>query len=256
MGIIYKATSPTGKVYIGKTTYTVAHRKGQHIYMANHGYHMIPFHVALLNEGKENFTWEQIDTAENQAELDQKEKYWIAYYQANDPAYGYNITEGGTGAKHTEESRRKMSEASKGNKNWLGKHHTVETRKKISEIAKNRSPETRRHMSEAKKGEKHPLYGKHLSEEHRRKIGEGERGEKNPNFGKHLSEKHKQKLSEAKQGEKCWRAKLTEEIVLEILARYNRGDSQKAMAREYGVSNGAIRGITHGRRWKHLQIGA
>ena len=61
----------------------------------------------------------------------------------------------------------------KGNKNMFGKHHTEETKRKISE---------------AKKGEKHPLYGKILSEETKRKISESLKGrlsgEKHPFYGK------------------------------------------------------------------------
>lgn len=74
--------------------------------------------------------------------------------------------------KHlSEETRKKMSEARKGEKNTMyGKHHSDEARKKMSEAKKNMSEETRKKMSEAKKGEKHPNYGKHLSEETRKKM--------------------------------------------------------------------------------------
>lgn len=58
--------------------------------------------------------------------------------------------------------------------------------------------------SKAMKGEKHPMYGKHLSEETRRKISEAENGkrtgEKHPFYGKHHSEKTKKKISEAEKG--------------------------------------------------------
>ncbi len=61
----------------------------------------------------------------------------------------------------SEETRRKMSEASKGNTNMLGKTHSDETKRKISEAAKKYSwnkgktgvysEETKRKMSEAAK---------------------------------------------------------------------------------------------------------
>lgn len=51
----------------------------------------------------------------------------------------------------TEEHARKMHEA------WKGRHHTAESRKK---------------MSEASKGENNPLFGKHLSNETRIKMSE------------------------------------------------------------------------------------
>lgn len=58
------------------------------------------------------------------------------------------------GKRHTEESKKKVSEANKGNKYWLGKHHTAETKKKLSEIHKGmrHSEESKKKMSEARKG--------------------------------------------------------------------------------------------------------
>ena len=42
------------------------------------------------------------------------------------------------GKRHTEESKKKMREAAKGNKRWLGKKHSEETKRKMSEAAKKR----------------------------------------------------------------------------------------------------------------------
>ena len=84
----------------------------------------------------------------------------------------------------SEETRRKIGEAAKGRK------HSVETRKKISEANKRRkiSEETLRKMSEAKKGRRH-------SEDHKRKMSEAQKGRK-------FSEAHKRKISEALKGKK------------------------------------------------------
>ena len=79
------------------------------------------------------------------------------------------------GKRHTDESRRKMSESLKGEKNpFYGKHHSEDTRIKMSESHKGRIPwnkgrtasiATRRKLSESHKGKK-------LSEEHRKKIAD------------------------------------------------------------------------------------
>ena len=60
------------------------------------------------------------------------------------------------GKHHTEEVKRKVSEANKGNKYWLGKHHTAETKKKLSEIHKgmHHSEESKKKISEARKGKR------------------------------------------------------------------------------------------------------
>lgn len=76
-----------------------------------------------------------------------------------------------TGRKHTEDSKKKMSQAQKGEKNsFYGKSHTKETLAKMSESHKNPSPETRSKFSESKKGEKNHFYGKHHTDESKRKM--------------------------------------------------------------------------------------
>ena len=56
----------------------------------------------------------------------------------------------------SEETKKKLSEANKGNKRALGYHHTDETRKKIREArkGKHRSDETKKKIGEAAKGNK------------------------------------------------------------------------------------------------------
>lgn len=58
------------------------------------------------------------------------------------------------GKKRSVETRRKMSESKKGDKNqFFGKHHSLESRQKMSESKKGKpkSDETKRKMSEARK---------------------------------------------------------------------------------------------------------
>jgi group I intron endonuclease len=90
------------------------------------------FQIALLEQGFSNFKWEQVDTAGSKEELNTKEKYWVAYYKANDPKYGYNMNDGGSNYKASLETRQKLSELKKGNKYGLGKHPSAETRQKLS----------------------------------------------------------------------------------------------------------------------------
>lgn len=81
-------------------------------------------------------------------------------------------------------TRKRMGEAKKGIKTMLGKQHSEETKRK---------------MSEAHKGEKAPWYGKHLTEETKHKLSEARKGEKSYNYGNHLSEETRKKLSVAQQ---------------------------------------------------------
>lgn len=86
------------------------------------------------------------------------------------------------GHPHSEETKKKIGEKSKGRK------MSEETKRRISEAEKGKhnSEEAKRKMSEAKKG-------KTFSDEHKRKLAESHKG-------KRQSEEHKRKLSESRKG--------------------------------------------------------
>ena len=51
------------------------------------------FHPAMLRNGIENYTFELLEVC-TATELNDREKYWIGFYQSN--IYGYNTTAGGS----------------------------------------------------------------------------------------------------------------------------------------------------------------
>ena len=134
------------------------------------------------------------------------EIYMIAVFGRKDLGNGilHNRTDGGEGSSGwvpSEETRRKISEASKGNTYMLGKTLSEETKRKMSETRKGKthSEETKRKISEVKKG-------KTFSEEHRRNLSEAQKG-------KSLSEETRRKMSETRKGKipsKETRRKLSE----------------------------------------------
>lgn len=56
----------------------------------------------------------------------------------------------------------------------------------------------------------------------------------------------------APRGEAAGRARLTEAQVFEVLQRLQQGQSQRSIAKHFGVSAGAIQHIAQGRNWRHL----
>lgn len=161
---VYMHTSPNGKVYIGITCQNPEQR-----WRNGKGYE----HNEYFSRAIQKYGWESIEhtilfDGLSKDEACAKEIELITVYKSTNAEYGYNITSGGEHYTHSEESKRKMSEAQKGEKSHLyGKHRSEETRRKLSEAHKGKqiSEETRKKMSEANKG-------KRLDEKHRRKLNE------------------------------------------------------------------------------------
>jgi len=147
------------------------------------------------------------------------EIYMISIFGRKDLGTGIlrNLTAGGEGSSgftHSEKTKRKMSQKQKGENNpsygkigenspLYGKLHSEETKRKLSEAHKGKilSEETKRKISDAKKGKNNYFYGKSHSEETKRKIGDAQKGNKNHNYGKSPSEETRRKQSEASKGE-------------------------------------------------------
>ena len=89
---IYKITNvQNNKVYIGQTIRPVEQRFHRHINDALNNILDTHFARAIRKYGKESFIIEVIDTANSQEELNQKEQYWIRFY--NSVNEGYNETD-------------------------------------------------------------------------------------------------------------------------------------------------------------------
>lgn len=168
---------PNGKKYIGITGTSVKRR-----WMNGFGYAS----QKLFNRAIQKYGWDNIEhlilfehLIKEQAE--QKEIQLIEECKANDPKYGYNLSGGGKaprlGLPVSEETRKKLSEANKGEKNYFygkslkGKDNWHYGRKA--------SEEARKNMSEAQKakvGELNNFYGFKHTEESKEKMREVRKG--------------------------------------------------------------------------------
>jgi hypothetical protein len=163
--------------YIGKGTGNRLYKKGSRVFAP-------PKNKSRIIFLKQNLT---------EAEAFKHEIYMIDVFGRIDLGTGilHNRTDGGDGVSNpSDETRRKISEAKKGNTNMLGKILSEETKRKLSEAQKGkiRSEEHKRNISEAKKG-------KTLSEETRKRMSEAK---------KNMSEETRKKLSDASKGKKWW----------------------------------------------------
>ena len=127
-GYIYKTINLiNNKIYVGKKKSDVFLKEqylGSGKYITN----------AINKYGKENFSVELIDSAETLEELNEKEIYWINYFDARNSNIGYNIAPGGDGGCVWGEKENHPSKHTdrKGIKNpFFGKHHSDDTKNKI-----------------------------------------------------------------------------------------------------------------------------
>jgi group I intron endonuclease len=154
IGVIYKYTSPSGKVYIGQTINEKS-RKYQHknktpksnTYFGN----------AIKKYGFENFTYEVIikfnptsDRIKLKRVLDKLEQRYIKLYKSDIAEFGYNLNKGGNGNlgyKHTKEMKQYLKTIPKTDKQLRNlksgqcrKDRTIseETKKKMSDVRKNK----------------------------------------------------------------------------------------------------------------------
>ena len=130
---IYLLTNKkNNKIYVGQTWLdTVQERMGREgkLYI-NSPY----LYSAIQKHGYENFEYTILHETKDQVEADEMEANFINSLNSKDHDIGYNIKDGGRGGKHSEESKKKISEAQKGEKSyWYGKHLSDDAKQKISE---------------------------------------------------------------------------------------------------------------------------
>ena len=91
---IYKITNRLNeKIYVGQTKQLIEKRFLQHCYENT------PIGQAMRECGIGNFTIEIIERCETQAQLNEREKFWINALNAKQPN-GYNVRNGGSGHKY------------------------------------------------------------------------------------------------------------------------------------------------------------
>jgi group I intron endonuclease len=162
--IVYLITNKiNGKKYVGQTIQPIEDRWRQH---SVYDLHKLDFllYRALRKHGVENFEIKEIDGANDQTELNYREWLWIHKLETNSPEKGYNVRLGGRNGSLPEETKKKISEAQRGEKaHWWGKKQSDETKNKRADTFKVKG---------------YPRQGASLSKEARDKISTANKGKK------------------------------------------------------------------------------
>ena len=130
-GYIYKTTNlVNNKIYIGQ-------HKGDDF---DHNYYGsgINLKKAINKYGISNFNCELLEFCCDKISLNDREKYWISFYESFKPSIGYNVSPGGEGGNTLQylDEKHKKSRAIKISTSLKGHKLSDITRKKISESHK------------------------------------------------------------------------------------------------------------------------
>lgn len=188
-GYIYKTTNNVnGKIYVGQ--------KKSEVFLDNKylGSGKL-LHEAINEFGAEQFSVEMIESCRTPEQLNEREIYWISFYNSTNPEIGYNMSKGGY-----------VPRLSGIHNGFYGKHHSQETRAKFK-------------LRKPLRGEEHPRFGKHLSDEAKKSIGDKNRGRiktqeekqkrletmnEHGGYGWWIDDSYRKKLSESNKGKNTW----------------------------------------------------
>lgn len=205
---IYKITSPSGKIYIGKSK-NIKRRISE--YKRNNHISQPKIYNSILKYGWSSHNFEIIHLCD-ESELNNLERFYIKKYNTFNTVHGLNLTEGGDYTKMSNETKDKMKTIRNERKFWLGKKHTEDSRLKMSRskmgnknmVGHKHSEETKIKLSNSHKGKRiteitrqkiiNGLTGRKCSEETRIKIGNANKNKRH--FGRIVSENTRIKISD------------------------------------------------------------
>lgn len=197
---VYQITNKVnGKFYVGSAVNLVRRKKCHFVDLRRGKHANAKLQRAFNKYGEDAFEWSILEFVNDASLLIEIEQRFIDSLL---PAYNICKTAGSRlGMAHTEESKKKMSDARKGQKNGP---HSEETKSKIGAAHKGRtfSEETKRKISDARKGwrcseeHKQKIRGRKATDEQRRKMSEARKGKP----GRPHSEASRQKMSASAAG--------------------------------------------------------
>lgn len=256
MGAIYGLTDPRHNAevrYIGKTERTWNLRFNDHVHAARRGetWPVCRWIRCLLDAGLTPGIVLFEEAVNNLDELNALEIAYIEEFRERNGSRMLNVTDGGEGTGggvRSEETRRRMSDAKRGELNPMygrsgedsptwGREHTAETKQLISTKAKARD------MS----GERNPFYGRTHTKKTRKKLAAQWTAERRQQHQIRMQQEDvRQKQSKAWTPERkrdharIIRSKNTERDT-KIVMRYMNGATYAELGNEFGMTRSGAR---------------
>lgn len=225
--IIYKITCKiNNKIYIGQTTETLKQRFSKHI-----GYQKensdTKFYRAIRKYGANNFYIEELDSAKNQEELDEKELYWINKLEAVNKGYNSKAVKGKCGGDTLSNHPNKTTISEKIRQSKLGDKNPMR-------------------IYGGLKGERNGMYGKQMSDEAKLAISSKLKGRvrseeevrktREALKGVPKTEEHVESLIKAQLGADYYREVVIIDMKGNIIERFkNKSEYYKLMSEKYNV---------------------
>lgn len=215
-GIYIIRNEANNKVYIGKSE-DLHKRIMRHInslFQGSNGNKHLQ--AAFDKYGSKMFDISLLQILNEDDDINEREKYWIDYFNATNKEFGYNKTKGGDGGNsyvecmsedEKQQHFQKLSDIRKGDKNPIYGKHCYTDGKQLKYFTDEEAKEyinkgwykgipnsIRENEKRGNLGENNGFYGKKHTDETKKKISEGRVGNKNWNYGKHIYHKgNKQK---------------------------------------------------------------
>ena len=240
--------------YVGLTVEGARVRFHKHKYSALNdlGY---PVNRWMKKHGVENIRWIVLQQCHSQEELNKAEVFWIAELETRIDKHGYNLAYGGegtsgythkpdaktrqSGRKHSEATRRKISEAVSGRVGDESSHHKLTSEDVVKILERVWDGEPSRAIAKD--------YG----------VGKGAilsiaQGESWSHIPRPSRDRKKPPTGRFQTGERR-NAKLTEDDVRDVRRRFKEGSTYREIADDYGVTRENIEMVVKRITWKHVE---
>lgn len=164
--LVYMHKTPSGKIYIGQTCKNPKHRWGKN----GNGYKSHKyFYNAIQKYGWDNIEHIILKQNLSKEDADYFEKYYIDKYNTLNPAFGYNLSEGGQSGGHPNPHNTEWNLKISKSVRIAFSNPKIKQQFRANRLGKKLSDETKEKISQAH-------LGKCLTDEHKQKISKRNKG--------------------------------------------------------------------------------